>query len=189
MGHEVIIFKNKSQQQGEEELVIDQEEEDQLFVATCFAGNESSESQLIDSGCTNHKTNDKKLFKDLRLTNITKVKIGNGDYISVKGKGIFAIASCLGTRLIPDVLFILKIQQNLLSVGQLIKRSFKVAFEDNYCVIRYETNHDIFKVKMERKSFALNPLRRSTLLFQLKKILQKCGTKDLGIIITKDCSK
>ncbi|KAA0040677.1 pol protein [Cucumis melo var. makuwa] len=86
--------KNKNQQQGVEAKIADQEEEeDQLFVATCFMGGESNESWLIDSGCTNHMTHDKELFKDLKPTNITKVRIGNGDYISVKGKGTIAIAS------------------------------------------------------------------------------------------------
>ena len=59
--------------------------QDQLFVVTCFLSNESSESWLIDSGCTNHMTFDRAFFKDLRPTNVTKVRIGNGDYILVKG--------------------------------------------------------------------------------------------------------
>ena len=58
MGHGVVICKSKNQQHGEEAQIADQEEEDQLFVATCFSGIESSESWLIDSGCTNHMTHD-----------------------------------------------------------------------------------------------------------------------------------
>ncbi|KAA0033140.1 Retrovirus-related Pol polyprotein from transposon TNT 1-94 [Cucumis melo var. makuwa] len=38
MGHEAIICKNKNQQQGIKAKIADQEEEDQLFVATCFVG-------------------------------------------------------------------------------------------------------------------------------------------------------
>ncbi|KAA0041382.1 Retrovirus-related Pol polyprotein from transposon TNT 1-94 [Cucumis melo var. makuwa] len=95
MGHEAVICRNNNQQQGvEAKIAYQEEEEDQLFVATCFVGGESNESWLIDSGCTNHMTHDKELFKDLKPTNITKVRIGDGDYISVKGKGTIAIASC-----------------------------------------------------------------------------------------------
>ncbi|TYK23235.1 Retrovirus-related Pol polyprotein from transposon TNT 1-94 [Cucumis melo var. makuwa] len=95
MGHEAVICKNKNQQQGVEAKIADQEEEeDQLFVATCFMGGESNESWLIDSGCSNHMTHDKELFKDLKPTTITKVRIGNGDYISIKGNGTIPIASC-----------------------------------------------------------------------------------------------
>ncbi|XP_075518328.1 uncharacterized protein LOC142552522 [Primulina tabacum] len=50
MGHEAVICKNKNQQQGDEAQVADQEEEDQLFVATCFTSHETRENWLIDSG-------------------------------------------------------------------------------------------------------------------------------------------
>ena len=98
MGHEAIICHNKNHQ-GEGTQTTNQEEEDQLFVATCYLSSESSESWLIDSGCTNHITLDKALFRDLRPTNNTKVRIGNGDSISVKGKGIVAITSYAGINL------------------------------------------------------------------------------------------
>ncbi|XP_038902464.1 uncharacterized protein LOC120089115 [Benincasa hispida] len=90
-----VKMGSKNQQRGEEAKIVDQEEEeeDQLFVATCFVGSESNKSWLIDSGYTNHMTYDKELFRDLKPTNITKVRIGNGDYISVKGKGTVAITS------------------------------------------------------------------------------------------------
>jgi len=43
-------------------------------------------------------TIDRELFKDLKTINITKVRIGHGDYISVKRKGTVAIASCFYTQ-------------------------------------------------------------------------------------------
>lgn len=98
-------------------------------MATCFASSVDNESWLTDSGCTNYMTNDRELFKELKPTNITKVRIGNGDNILVKGKGTVAITSYSGTTFIPDVLLVPEIQQNLLSVGQLIERGFKVTFE------------------------------------------------------------
>ena len=66
--------------------VADQEEGDERFVARCWLGSESSESWLIDSGCTNHMAYDKTLFKVLKPTNVSKVRIENGDYIPVKEK-------------------------------------------------------------------------------------------------------
>ena len=86
--------------------MAEQEDEDQLFVASCFVSSCSTESWLIDSGCTNHMTNDKKLFKSLMPTDITKVKIGNGDYISVEGKGTITITCSRGTKLIYDVPYV-----------------------------------------------------------------------------------
>ncbi|KAI3423526.1 Protein kinase domain-containing protein [Psidium guajava] len=179
-GHEAIICENKNPQQVEEAKLVDQEEEDQLFVATCFAGSEASESWLIDSGCTNHMTNDKELFRDLRPTTITKVRIGNGDYISVKGKGTVAITCCSGTKFIHDVLFVPEIQQNLLSVSQLIGRGFKVVFEDNFCLIKDAANQEIFKLRMKGKSFALNPLEEEQAAFSIKENVTEIWHKRFG---------
>nr|XP_048324832.1 wall-associated receptor kinase 2-like [Ziziphus jujuba var. spinosa] len=59
----------------------------------CKASNSSSDSWLIDIGCTNHMINDLEFFKKLDKTEISKVKIGNGEYISVKGKVTMALES------------------------------------------------------------------------------------------------
>nr|KYP76422.1 Retrovirus-related Pol polyprotein from transposon TNT 1-94 [Cajanus cajan] len=179
MGHEAIICKNKNCH-DEGAQIADQEEEDRLFVATCFLSSESNESWLIDSGCTNHMTFDEALFKDLRPTNITKVRIGNGDYITVKGKGTVAITSCVGTKFIPDVLLVPQLDQNLLSVGQLIERGFKAIFEDKYCLIQDAAGQDMFKVKMKGKSFALNPLEEEQAAFSLKENITEIWHKRLG---------
>ncbi|KAL2333423.1 hypothetical protein Fmac_014636 [Flemingia macrophylla] len=72
-----MICKVKPQQDTDAQ-VADQEEEDKLFVATYFSTSDSSESWLIDSGCTNHMTHDKELFKELKSTETSKVIIGNG---------------------------------------------------------------------------------------------------------------
>ena len=91
-------------------------------MATCFSTSSSSKCWLIDSGYTNHITYDKTLFKDLKLIEVTKVQIGNGDYISTKGKGTISIKTISSTKMISDVLYVLDINQNLLSVGQLIEK-------------------------------------------------------------------
>ncbi|KAL4383409.1 hypothetical protein GQ457_15G013910 [Hibiscus cannabinus] len=57
----------------------------------------------------------------------------------VKGKGTVAIASCSGTKFISDVLYVPDIDQNLLSVGQLVENGFKVKFMEKTCVIENAT--------------------------------------------------
>ncbi|GAA0169216.1 hypothetical protein LIER_40722 [Lithospermum erythrorhizon] len=49
---------------------------------------------LVDSGCTNHLTGDKELFRELDKSQVSKVRIGNGEHIDVKGNGVVAIESC-----------------------------------------------------------------------------------------------
>ena len=171
MGHEAVICKNKNQQQRDEAQVADQEEEDQIFVVTCFMSYEASENWLIDSGCTNHMTHDKELFKELKSTESKKVRIGNGEYIAVKGKGTIAIASCFRTKLITDVLYVPDIDQNLLSVGQLIEKGFKVIFMEKACVIEDATGQKMFEVKMARRSFSLNPMQEEQSAFLTKESL------------------
>jgi predicted aspartyl protease len=154
-GHIEKICRSKS----EEAKISTEQQEEELFVATCFAtSNSSSDSWLIDSGCTNHMTNDHKLFKELDKTIVSKVKIGNGDFISVKGKGTVAIESLDGLKYISDVLYVPDIYQNLLSVPQLVELGFKVIFEDNWCLIKDVKGRDVFKVKMRAKRYALNLL-------------------------------
>ncbi|RDY08875.1 hypothetical protein CR513_06843, partial [Mucuna pruriens] len=89
--HEAVICKANIQQvvadvqnaQENNVVQVADEEEEQLFVATCFAISNSSEKWLIDSGCT--------LFKELDTSIVSKVKIGNGEHIVVKGKCTVAI--------------------------------------------------------------------------------------------------
>ena len=134
-----MISKSKFQKQEVDVHVADQDKEDQIFGAICFSTSSSSECSLIDSGCTNHMTYDRTLFKDLKPTKITNGRIKNGDYISAKGKGTISIATSSGTKTISNVLYVPDINQNLLRVGQLIEKGFKVSFENRVCLI-YNVN-------------------------------------------------
>ena len=49
LGHVERICKSQ-QQQGEAKTVVEQPQEEQLFVASCFATSSSTESWLIDNG-------------------------------------------------------------------------------------------------------------------------------------------
>ncbi|KAM7489733.1 hypothetical protein LguiB_027217 [Lonicera macranthoides] len=158
LGHVERICKTQKQQ-GEAKAAEDQPQEEQLFAVSCFATNSSTESWLIDSGCTNHMTYDRELFRELDLTAISKVRIGNGARIAVKGKGTVALEGRTGLKLISDVLYVPKINQNLLSVTQLLEKGYKVLFEDKHCVIKDTKGIEVFKVQMKGKSFALDLMK------------------------------
>ncbi|KAH0633032.1 hypothetical protein KY284_035818 [Solanum tuberosum] len=154
LGHVERVCKSQPQQE-EAKAVVNQYQEEQLFVATCFASKSASKSLIIYSGCTNHMTSDQELFKDLDRSFISKVKIGNREYLDAKGRGTVAIESLTGFKLIVDVLFVPDLDQNLLSVGQLLENGLKVLFEEKACVIKDADNKEMFKVKIRGKSFAL----------------------------------
>ncbi|RDX98016.1 hypothetical protein CR513_19132, partial [Mucuna pruriens] len=106
---------SKFQQHEVNAQVVEQNEEDYIFATTCFSTRSNSECWLIDSGCTNHMTYDKSLFKDLKPTNVLKVRIGNSGRVYAEGKGTIAISTSLGTKIISD--------------------EFKVFFEDQHYLI------------------------------------------------------
>jgi len=74
-------------------------------------------------------THDKGMFVKLDRAHSSKVRIGNGDYIEVKGIGDIAIDADSGTKIIYDVLYVPEIDQNLLSVGQLLEKGYVVMFK------------------------------------------------------------
>ncbi|KAL2349051.1 hypothetical protein Fmac_003051 [Flemingia macrophylla] len=100
-------------------------------------------------------TYDKELFRELDRTTISKVKIGNGGFITIKEKGTFAIESCSGTKIITDVLYVLQINQNLSNIVKLLEKGHKTPFDAKMCLLQYAKEQDIFKVKMKGESFSL----------------------------------
>ncbi|KAA8547153.1 hypothetical protein F0562_003581 [Nyssa sinensis] len=97
-----------------------------------------------------------------------------------KEKGTIAIESCLGTKTISDVLYVPEIDQNLLSVGQLIEKGLKVIFEDRHCLIKDAAGHEMFKVKMRGKSFSLDPMEEKQAAFPISKSTTQVWHKKLG---------
>jgi len=132
------------------------EKEEHLFVATCFASDITSETWLIDSGCTHHMTHDKSMFVKLHKTRFSKVRIGNGDYIEVQGISDIVIDSDSGKRIISDVLYVPEIDQNLLSVGQLLEKDYADVFKDKTCEVFDSIDIKLMSIKMKDKSFSTN---------------------------------
>jgi len=134
----------------------DDKEENLLFVATCFASDITNETWLIDSGCTHHMTHDKDMFVKLDRTHSSKVRIGNGEYIEVKGISDIAINARSGIKIISDVLYVPEINQNLLSIGQLLEKGYVVVFKDKTCEVFDTTDIKLMSIKMKGKSFSVN---------------------------------
>ncbi|PKI45771.1 hypothetical protein CRG98_033778 [Punica granatum] len=96
LGHIKKFYKKKGDQQPDEAHVAVQQELDQLFVASCFTSSTPCDGWHVDSSCTNHMTSDEKLFRSLDKSMKSKVRIGNGEYLTVEGKGTVAMKSCVG---------------------------------------------------------------------------------------------
>ena len=104
--------------------------EEQLFAVSYFSISESSDSWLLDSGYTYHLCNNVELFKFLDDTYKSKVKVGNGEAVEVKGRGTVSISTISGIKTISDVLYTPDMSQNLLSVGQMLENNYSLHFKN-----------------------------------------------------------
>ena len=103
-------------------------------------------------------TGNKNIFLDMDTTINSQVKMGNGDLVNVKGKGTVGIQTKVGTKYIRDVLLVPTLEQNLLSVGQLVEHGYKLHFENNECTIydKEQRRNLVKKIKMEKnRSFPI----------------------------------
>ncbi|XP_052484500.1 uncharacterized protein LOC128039849 [Gossypium raimondii] len=142
-GHVEKVCKNRSKprqnqfhQQKAEARVPEEssDQEEQVFAASCAANQKKgSKGWLLDSGCTNHMSPDETIFKTLDRTCKTKVKIGNGQFINAEGRGDVLIYTLTGGKIISNVLLVPKINRNLLSITQLLKKGYSVVFKEKEC--------------------------------------------------------
>ena len=58
-----------------------------------------------------------------------KVKLGNGEVVQAKGKWTIAINTKRGTKIVTNVLYILELYQNILSVTQMLRNGYAVSFK------------------------------------------------------------
>lgn len=78
------------------------------------------------------------------------------------------------SKLIPYVLYIPGLNQNLLSVGQHIRKGYIVKFDSDYCIIIEKINNQlVIKVQMSpNKDFLLIMLAKEEHGLQVKKIIE-----------------
>ena len=66
------------------------------------------------------------------------------------------------------MLYVLEINQNLLSVPQLLENGYKVLFEDKNCMIKDSEVREVFNVQMKGKSFALDFINKEHVVMHKK---------------------
>ncbi|GKV03117.1 hypothetical protein SLEP1_g15480 [Rubroshorea leprosula] len=82
--------KKRKDRQAKVAEIVDEDEE-KLFMASKIEKNcvatVNGDLWLMDSGCINHMTPNLSIFKSIDKSYSSKVKLGNGDLVQVKGKG------------------------------------------------------------------------------------------------------
>ncbi|PHT46154.1 putative RNA polymerase II transcription factor B subunit 1-3 [Capsicum baccatum] len=75
--------------------------------------------------------------------------------LEIVGKGTVAIEAPKGTKFIQDVLLVPDLDQNLLSVGQMLEKDYMLLFKDKKCIVSDSSGQEVITVEMIKTSFAL----------------------------------
>jgi hypothetical protein len=73
--------------------------------------------------------------------------------VKVEGKGAIEVETLSGTKTLKNVLYVPKINQNLVSVGQLIESGYSIFFNDGVCDIKDKNGVLLLSAKMMNRSF------------------------------------
>ena len=133
----------------------DKNDDKHLFMASQALNSHELNTWLIDSGHTNHMTKHLSIFISIDKSIQPNVKLGNNEVVQAKGKGTIAISTKRGTKIVTNVLYIPDLDQNLLSVAQMLRNGYAVFFKGNFCFITNVHGKEIAKIKMNGNNFYL----------------------------------
>ena len=141
----------KNQQASRSETM---EDENKLFYA-CQNSTNQKDAWLVDSGCTNHMTKHSHIFTEIDSSIKVPVRMGNGEMVKSEGKGTITIQTKKGAKHIKDVLYVPNLDQNLLSVPQMMQNGYSIHFEGDTCDIYDPEGNNIACIKMLQKCFPI----------------------------------
>ena len=134
----------------------DEEEEEKLFMACMDTNPKKSDLWFVDSGCSNHMTGTKSLFKKFDETQKIKVQLGNTKEMQVEGNGTVKIETSHDKiKQLDNIQFVPDLGYNLLSVGQLMTRGHSVLFDDNI-ITHKKSDHKVQIAMTSNKMFPLD---------------------------------
>lgn len=79
-------------------------------------------------------TLDESILREIDRSYTSRVGIGNDQLIQAKDK-CEVLISTSGTKAISDVILVHEIDQNLLSISQLLEKNYAVIFKGRDCII------------------------------------------------------
>ncbi|XP_049375587.1 uncharacterized protein LOC125840652 [Solanum verrucosum] len=153
----ILLRRMKKKEQANFCEEHEEEMKENLFFASQCDVSAKSKEWYIDSGCSNHMTGDEKVVLSINSSITTKVRMGNGVLVDAKSKGTISINIKGSGKQIHNVLYVLDLEENLLSVGQFMENGYSFVFRDNYCKIydKFEPNQVIVEVEMTKRKFPL----------------------------------
>jgi hypothetical protein len=106
-----------------------------MFYACHSASLQDRKVWFVDSACSNHMNSKESELINIDKTVTCKVKMGSGDLVQATGKGTLVVETQYGKRYIKEVLLVPELDENLLSVGQMMEHGYYILFGGNKAVI------------------------------------------------------
>ncbi|KAF3618246.1 hypothetical protein FXO38_33544 [Capsicum annuum] len=149
------MLKKENNQQTQKANVSKVEEQEE-FVFTAMVETRLNDENIwfVDSGCTQHMTSKQEYFTKLESAK-GSVKLIDKTTLEIVGKGTVAIEAPKGTKFIQDVLLVPDLDQNLLSVGQMLEKDYMLLFKDKKCIVSDSSDQEVITVEMIKRSFPL----------------------------------
>ncbi|CAL2238905.1 unnamed protein product [Prunus armeniaca] len=140
-----------------------------FYVCNAATDVKVNHSWYIDSGCSNHMTGDEGLLVNIQRDLTSKVKMGTGEVVPVAGKGTLVIKTKLGKKHIHEVMLVPGLEENLLSVGQMMEHGYHLVFGGNVVSVydNQSLENLIVKVQMtNNRCFPLTMMPASELVLK-----------------------
>ena len=128
----------------------------------------------LDNGASNHMTGDKEKFVELdqRITGL--VKFGDGSPVKIEGKGSIIFRCKNGEeRKLYEVLYILTLCSNIISLGQMSEDGNKVVLKGDFLWVFEEKGKLLVKVKRSPNRLYIliaKPVKPGCLLSKTEKV-------------------
>lgn len=84
------------------------------------------------------------------------MNLGHGKIILAKGKDNIIMRTRQGTKRLSNVLYVLRLSQNLINIAQLLPNKIYVCSKDQVCVIYDLQGAEFVRVKMVKNVFVLS---------------------------------
>ena len=99
-----------------------------MMMMTTNSDSGSSRTWYLDSGCSNHMTGHRNWLVNFDDSKRSVIRLADNRTIAAQGMGDVLISKKDGSNaLLSDVLFVPGIKSNLVSIGQLVEKGFKLA--------------------------------------------------------------
>ena len=110
----------------------------------CFCTSSNTDKNWhIDSGATSHMCSNKDLFDEFKES-VEKIIIADGNTLEAKGKGTVYLKiyneGDIKTIKLLIVLYVPKIEGNLISVSKIVEKGFNIVFSNKFCFLEEGRN-------------------------------------------------